>query len=97
MSLVNCPECNASISARAQSCPHCGNPMRPTVVESTGKVWKVLVLLGWLTVLPGAYLVVRGLGNRGWFDPTTGLGIMIASVGIAALIVGRFGSWWNHR
>lgn len=97
MALVQCPECDQSISDRAQNCPHCGNPIRPTVVESTGKTWKVLILIGWVTLLPAAYLAIRGLGHGPWLNPTTGLGAMTFSVGIAALIVGRFGSWWNHR
>lgn len=28
MSLIDCPECNARISDKAYSCPHCGNPFR---------------------------------------------------------------------
>ena len=24
MALINCPECNREISAKAESCPHCG-------------------------------------------------------------------------
>lgn len=29
MALVNCPECNESISEKASVCPHCGYPMKP--------------------------------------------------------------------
>ena len=29
MALVNCPECNESISQKASVCPHCGYPMKP--------------------------------------------------------------------
>lgn len=28
MSLISCPECNASVSAQAVACPHCGYPIR---------------------------------------------------------------------
>lgn len=29
MALVNCPECNESVSQKASVCPHCGYPMKP--------------------------------------------------------------------
>ena len=29
MALINCPECNASISSEAAYCPHCGAPITP--------------------------------------------------------------------
>lgn len=29
MALVNCPECNESVSQKANVCPHCGYPMKP--------------------------------------------------------------------
>ncbi|MBX7256862.1 MAG: hypothetical protein K1Y02_10920 [Candidatus Hydrogenedentes bacterium] len=37
MALVSCPECNGEVSELAQSCPHCGHPLRP----SDFQVWRV--------------------------------------------------------
>jgi hypothetical protein len=71
--------------------------MRATVIEATGKLWKILILGGWLLVLPGAYLVLRGASERGWFDPRVGLGFMLGALGLALLVAGRLGSWWNHK
>jgi hypothetical protein len=28
MPLVRCPDCRREVSERAESCPHCGSPMR---------------------------------------------------------------------
>jgi len=33
MALIECSECNAQISDQAQSCPHCGNQLRPSEDE----------------------------------------------------------------
>lgn len=33
MALVRCPECNREVSDKAASCPHCGFPAPPKVVE----------------------------------------------------------------
>ena len=32
MALINCPECNREVSDRAESCPHCGFPIK--VIET---------------------------------------------------------------
>lgn len=31
MALIKCPECNESVSEKANSCPHCGYPLKPEV------------------------------------------------------------------
>lgn len=33
MPLINCPECKAEISDKAESCPKCGNPMKGATVQ----------------------------------------------------------------
>ena len=35
--LIQCPECNQQISDKALSCPHCGYPMQPAVLENIQK------------------------------------------------------------
>jgi zinc-ribbon domain len=34
--LIECPECKRQVSDQAESCPHCGNPMKPSVSEAHG-------------------------------------------------------------
>lgn len=33
MALINCPECNNNVSTKAESCPHCGFPLKHYVDE----------------------------------------------------------------
>lgn len=35
MALMNCPECNGTVSDKAVSCPHCGCPITPEQEAST--------------------------------------------------------------
>ncbi len=97
MALTRCPECGKEISEQAQTCPHCGNPLRPVVVEKTSKHWKVAKLISWVVLVGGGYLFLRGYGLGGWNNPMTGLGFTLAFGGFVSLLVAKFGAWWNHR
>jgi RNA polymerase subunit RPABC4/transcription elongation factor Spt4 len=97
MPLIKCPECGKEISDQAQSCPHCGNPIKPVVIEQTGKKWKLAKVITWLIFWFGAVLILVGAGNGGFDNPLTGLGITLAFLGFIARLVVRFGSWWSHK
>ena len=70
MSLIKCPECNADISDKAKSCPHCGFP----IVKSTEKEYSLifrpqptesglancLKVLSWLVWIAGLILSFAG-------------------------------------
>jgi len=71
--------------------------MKPTLIEGTAKRWKILILVGWSSTLGGLILMGRGFQGKGFDDPTTGIGLALAFSGVVVLIVGRIGSWWNHR
>ena len=43
MKLINCSTCAKEVSPEAESCPHCGNPIKPK--QSFGYVIGVLVIL----------------------------------------------------
>jgi len=36
MPLIPCPECGREISRKAEACPHCGCPLRPSTPARTG-------------------------------------------------------------
>ncbi|MBI5037750.1 MAG: zinc-ribbon domain-containing protein [Candidatus Kerfeldbacteria bacterium] len=97
MALIKCSECGKDISDQAEACPHCGNPLRPIVVQATSKRWKLAKLIAWISILVGIYLFLRGYGLDEWSSPMTGFGFTLAFVGFVALMVAKFGSWWNHK
>ena len=48
MALIECSECKAEVSDRAIACPKCGAPVaipRPSKTGSSGRWWKVLLVL----------------------------------------------------
>lgn len=55
--MMNCPQCSATISAHAASCPRCGHPINPA-----GKNPGVAAVLS--LVIPGAGQMYKGqVGN----------------------------------
>jgi hypothetical protein len=97
MPLSTCPECGKEISDRAAACPHCGNPFGPALIEATGKNWKTARVISWLVFLGGLFMFLRFLQDGGWNNPLTGLGFTLAFVGLVALLIAKFGAWWNHK
>lgn len=75
MALIKCPECNESVFEKANSCPHCGYPLKPEVtpiqyelekdqntVSSAGA--KFLWALAWLFWIGGLILaIVSSIGS----------------------------------
>jgi hypothetical protein len=64
--LYQCPDCEAMVSVRAESCPKCGCPFdtretrrrehyqpRVQMIEKTGKRWKAAMLIGALLTIVG--------------------------------------------
>lgn len=43
MSLIKCPECQKEVSSSATSCPHCGYPLKSTVVDNKDNIEKLTV------------------------------------------------------
>ena len=96
MPLFKCPECGKEISDQAEACPHCGNPLRPVVIEATSRRWKRAILVSAILFIGGSFLFLRGLANR--LEPLQmSFGFVIGSIGFVALLVSKFGAWWNHR
>lgn len=97
MAMIQCPECGKEISDQAQTCPHCGNPIHPIVIEKTSKNWKLAKLISWIVLLVGGYLFLRGYGSGGWENPMTGGGFTLGFLGFVSLLVAKFGAWWHHK
>jgi hypothetical protein len=100
MSLIQCPDCGTPVSDLAASCVKCGRPIsaappamtlaaeaRPTVIEQTGKEWKMLQLASGVAMCIGTVTCAAGSTTAsGW----------LWSLGLLGWFLGRFGAWWNH-
>ena len=104
MALIDCPECGASVSDKAATCPKCGYPMKPmadlalvTRRFMRGFEWKSKTeILGWPLIHvaigrnkeTGKLMVAKGIIAIGQF----GLGVItIAQFGVGLLFgLGQF-------
>lgn len=96
MALVKCRECGKEISNEARSCPNCGRPAQPMLIEKTAKKWKKAKLISWVIILSGGYLFLYNIQQGGFSNPLTGLGLSMVFVGFLSLTISKFGAWWNH-
>ncbi len=95
MSLTNCKECGKQISDKAVSCPNCGNPIKPVVIEQTKKRWKLLMLMSVILIIISIYVFFYGMNKN-----NNGLiyyGIFLAFAGFIVLGVSKFGAWWSNK
>lgn len=94
MALVKCSECQKEISDKAESCPHCGNPINAisqkvevVEVERTSKKWKKKSLWGVGFIIIGAMMLGGDL---------KAFGILLIILGFGKLIISSIGSWWTN-
>lgn len=97
MALVKCGECQKEISDKAESCPHCGNPINTinansqkvevVEVERTSKKWKKKSLWGVAFIIIGAMMLGSDL---------KAFGILLIILGFGKLIISSIGSWWTN-
>src|SRR5689334_11089527 len=97
MNIIKCPVCGNNVSDEAPVCPHCGQPIKPLVIEQTSKKWKTIKLVSWSVFLVGFFSMIGGAGNGGFQNPLTGFGLMLTFIGFIAISIASFGSWWNHK
>lgn len=102
MALINCPECSASISDKAPTCPKCGVPLsaeniatETTLVttQETSKTLKIHTLISTCLVILG--LIITMSAEAGGGSQT--LGVLMAVAGFVWFIVTRFRTWWHHK
>jgi len=94
MALINCPECRASMSEKAVTCPKCGHPMKPLAnLERVarrywrGYEWKTKAqIFGW----PLIHIAIGRNGETGRLMVAKGI-IAIGQFGIGVLFgLGQF-------
>ena len=74
MALINCPECNHEISDQAQSCPHCGYPLKPVASAASEQTKQINQNIKYLSISLGsivfiiavALLISHFVGMPGW-------------------------------
>ena len=88
MALVNCPECNESISEKASVCPHCGYPMKPEEepvqyelqknVASDSRGAAFMRAIAWIIWIGGLILAIAssiGSESYGYYSTRTTFGL----------------------
>jgi len=64
--------------------------------KTSGKAWKVVVIIGWIIILSGFYEMIvstqTGIFRASYFF----FGIFISIIGWAITKVGKFFIWWHH-
>jgi hypothetical protein len=101
MALIRCPECHRDVSSKATSCPNCAYPIARTllqgpvqVIETTGRRWKGVRVLGWLLILVAAFMLFAEWAANNSRGVAVGWSIGLA--GVACLWTSRVGAWWYH-
>jgi hypothetical protein len=94
MALINCPECNESISDKAAVCPKCGNPMKPMadLQRITRRFWRGYE---WRTKsqlfgLPLVHIAIGRNKETGRLMVAKGI-IAIGQFGIGIITIAQFG------
>lgn len=105
MPLNKCPDCGHDVSTKAEACPHCGCPLTVTAdlvggrrvqtIEQTAKRYKLTMLIGGASFVVGCLLITPawlGSASTDW----TGLGYILAALGLPCYLHGRIAAWWHH-
>lgn len=85
--LIECPECKTQISSVACSCPSCGYPIAPRVIEQTAKRYKLCQALSVPPLVVGVVL---------WMTYPHESAPAWLAAGIGLYVYGRVGAWWRH-
>lgn len=76
---------------------HAPSPRRISgvvTIQKTGKAWKLMTLIGVLSILAGAVIVTIGV-----VQPAAAMllpGAMLLAAGVPIWIFARMGAWWFH-
>lgn len=91
--LIRCKECGKEISDKAQTCIHCGAPLKSdkqTVhVEATDKEIKVMQLVGGTVFTLGFFGTI--------FTKYTNFFGTVLIIGAVLIIYNGWKTWWRYR
>lgn len=63
---------------------------------TSGKRWKVVVIIAYTLILGGLYVLASNVQNGGFANPYVGMGLVMALLGFALKYLGRFFIWWQR-
>ena len=98
MALIECDECGAQVSDKAQACVKCGAPLHSAMaalgpaagvvtIQQTGNKFKALQLIGFACIAIG--VIARAGAGEYW-------GTALATLGVILFAAGRVLAWWKH-
>jgi uncharacterized membrane protein YoaK (UPF0700 family) len=67
--------------------------MAAVTIQATGRQWKVLLLVGFLTFFVGA--VIAGLATNESFARSFGL--VLVTFSLIMVVISRIGGWWQNE
>lgn len=99
MALIKCPECGKEISDKALSCPSCAYPIKPVVIEATGKKWKGLQLIFSIVFAVGfVWLITKACAiDESTSSEPSAIPVFMVIIGFLGYIISRIYAWWHHR
>lgn len=65
-------------------------------LPSSGKGWKVMVIISYLLIFGGSYMIMSNVSNGGLNNLFVGIGITSAIFGFLLRCLGKFFIWWQH-
>lgn len=111
MALIKCPECGNDVSDTAQSCPHCGAPIKGsaeahatgtpiTTTQATSKRLKLHQILSLTLFFIGItwlFIAINIIADMPDADVNTVTPGLMTLFGGIWFFITKFRMWWHHR
>ena len=99
MALIKCSDCGKEISTDANTCIHCGKPIKEYVqtIQQTSKRWKIVKLIAGIGIIIGFIIFMANVPNGGLQNTYADLGANLAIYSFILFLIGKFGGWWTNK
>lgn len=64
--------------------------------DTSGKGWKIIIIISFIMILSGLYLLGKGSPNGGFDNPETSVGLSLLVLGVLLRYIGKFIGWWQR-
>lgn len=108
MALIQCPDCNTDVSARAPTCPKCGAPIAAaeetkaagaplTTTQSTTKKLKSHLIYAVAMMVIGGIITYANAGNNiTGYSTGSIIGVVLIVAGMGWWMATKIRVWWHH-